>query len=331
MSNTQIKMPSHDDSAVIKFGLSVLLVVFVFLGGWMNFAKLSASSVAVGKVSADLNKKTIQHLEGGIVESIYVKDGDEVKKGQSLLKMKDSHLKSQILQLEQQIDGYRSLCDSKEKRLASIKEEIIDWEKLFKEKLIDKLRIRELERESNLIQGDIANTQSEIAKIKEQIIITQDILSRTKIVSPIDGTVVGLNLHTIGGVITPGSKILDIVPHNSKLLVIVQVQTADIDKVHVGLFADIRFSAFNLNQAHVIEGKVVHVSADSFMDEANGTQYYEAKIEVTPHGLTKLKEYNFNLVAGMPAEVMINIGERTPLSYLVKPFTNMLTRGFNEE
>ena len=429
--NKQIKMPSYDDSGVIGFGLGVIFLVFVLMGGWMAFAPLASSSVAMGKVSADAEKKTIQHLEGGKVTAIYVKDGDKVKKGQILLKLRDVQIKAQldilntqyqdaiallarlkaqrdgkesidfpvdlvdenaikdqqniflttlktirdekiitqnrIVQLQNQIEGLNSLISSKQKRLKSLLEEKLEQEDLFSQRLVDKQRIRELKREISSIEGDLANTRSEIAKLNEQIsetktqqllrekefkkdtlqkyveakslvsdlkskiIANQDVLERTKIVSPIDGTVVGFSLYTVGGIINPGSTILEIVPNNSKLLVIAQVQTTDIDKVKVGLVADIMFSAFNLKQVHVIQGKVIHVSADSFIDEVTGMPYYEAKIEVTKEGLKVLDENNFTLVSGMPAQVMIKLGDRTALSYLVKPFTNMLVRSFNEE
>ncbi|MEA3383709.1 MAG: HlyD family type I secretion periplasmic adaptor subunit [Campylobacterota bacterium] len=429
--NNKVNMPSSDVKSVISFGLGVIFVVFVLIGGWMAFAPLAASSVAVGKVSAGLNKKTIQHLEGGIIDAIYVKDGDKVKKDQTLIKLKDVQIKAQldilqsqyedalglyarleaqkneqkeisfsselkdkniikdqttifiatnkgiedekkisiqrIDQLNNQTDGLNSLILSKKNRMISIDEEILEWNILYKQQLVDKQRIRELQREKNMLQGDLASTTSEIAKIKEQIneiktqqilrenefkkdtlnrfvevksqlsdleskiIATKDTLKRTEVLSPIDGVVVGLDFNTIGGVVSPGKPLLELIPQDSKLLVIAQVQTTDIDKVQVGLYADIRFSAFNLNQAHVVEGKVIHVSADNFIDEVTGAPYYEAKVEVTAHGLNQLKNYNFKLVSGMPAEVMIRIGNRTPLSYFVKPFTDMLSRGFNEE
>ena len=251
--------------------------------------------------------------------------------------------------------------------MVSIDEEIEEWNSLYKQQLVDKQRIRELTREKNMLEGDLASTSSEISKIKEQIneirtqqilrenefqketlnrfvevkselsdlkskiIATKDTLKRTRVISPIDGVVVGLDFNTIGGVVSPATKLLEIIPQDSKLLVIAQVQTTDIDKVRVGLLADIRFSAFNLNQAHVVEGKVIHVSADNFIDEVTGAPYYEAKIEVTSKGLEQLEDYNFKLVSGMPAEVMIKIGTRTPLSYFIKPFSDMLSRGFNEE
>ncbi len=96
MNNTQINMPSHDDSSVVRFGLGIIFTVFVLLGGWMAFAPLASSSVAVGKVSADAGKKTIQHLEGGIIDAIYVKDGDIVHKDQVLIKLKDVQIKAQL-------------------------------------------------------------------------------------------------------------------------------------------------------------------------------------------------------------------------------------------
>jgi epimerase transport system membrane fusion protein len=430
-SKSPTSMPSHNTTGVISFGLSIIFIVFGLIGGWAAYAPLASSSVAIGKVSADLNKKTVQHLEGGIVDAIYVKDGDSVKKDQVLLELKDVQIKAQldildaqfqdaialydrlvahrdklenikfsseltnkdiknsqknifvttnktqndekiitknrIVQLNNQIDGLESLINSKKKRLISLDEEIVEWEKLFKEKLVDKLRIRELNREKNMVEGDLSSTISEIAKIKEQIsevqtqqllrekefqkdtllrlvevkskvadlksriIANSDILKRTTIIAPIDGTIVGLDLHTVGGIVAPGKPILELVPHDSKLLVIAQVQTTDIDKVKVGLVADIMFSAFNLKQVNVIQGKVVLVSADSLIDQVTGMPYYEAKIEVTAAGVETLKENNFVLVAGMPAQVMIKLGSRTALSYLVKPFTQMLGKGFNEE
>lgn len=430
MNETPKNKLKTNDSNIIKFGFTVILIVFIICGSWMYFANLDNASVATGQVSADVDKKTVQHLEGGIVKEIYVKDGDLVKKGDKLLKIDDIQIKSQleiyedqyyyslavkdrliaqrdnlniinfkteisedlksvqnsiffntkksiedenkitenrIKQLNNQIDGLNSLIDSKKNRALSIKEEIKEWEELLKEQLTDKIRIRDLNRELNLLEGEISNTYSEIAKSEEQIselmnqkllkekefrketldklaeyemtindleskiLALKDTLKRTIITAPIEGNIVGLNLHTIGGVISPNSKILDIVPISSDLLIVAQVQTTDVDKVKEGLLADIRFSAFNLKQAHVIEGKVIHLSADSFTDEVTGAQYYKAKIELTSKGLEELSKLNFHLVPGMPAEVMIKVGERTVLSYLIKPFTDMLARGFNED
>lgn len=423
--------PAHNDSGVLKFGISVIVVVFVLFGGWAAFAPLDGAAVAIAKVSADLNKKTLQHLEGGVIESIYVKDGDRVKKGDLLLKLSEvqSHAQLNILkaqyqdtlalharllaqrddlsrinfpkelydesimqeqknifyqtkerledekniiakrieQIKSQIEGLESVIVARNAKLTSIKDEITEWQELYEERLVDKIKIRELTRERDQLEGDIAQTNSEIAKLQESIseLQTQQLLSekehmgnvleklveaksvladigskitaledtvrRTAIIAPIDGTIVGLNLHTVGGVVTPSTEILQIVPEGSKLIVVARVATSDIDKVKIGLYSDIRFSAFNIQKAHVVEGVVTHVSADSFVDEQTGEPYYEAKIEVTPKGEQQLQEYGFELVAGMPAEAMILIEKRTLLGYLTKPFTDMIGRSFNEE
>ena len=429
--NKEIKMPSSDDSGVVKFGLSLLFVVFGILGGWMAFAPLDSTSVAVGQVSADVNKKTVQHLEGGKITAILVKDGDKVQKGQVLLKLRDVQIKAQldilnsqyqdaialfarldaqknkknkidfpaeltdahaikdqtnifettaqtikdeksisknkVSQLQNQIDGLNALIESKQKRKDSITEEKLEWEQLFAQRLVDKQRIRELKREENSIDGDLANTSSNIAKLYEQIsetraqqllreeefkkdilqkyvetkskisdlkskiIASEDTLKRTLIASPTDGTIVGLKLHTVGAIIKPGEPILEVIPTDAKLIVIARVQTTDIDKVKNGLSAVITFSAFNLKRVNVIEGTVTHVSADSFLDKNTGMPYYEAKIEVNEVGMKTLAEHKYVLVAGMPAQVMIQLGSRTVLDYMVKPFQQMLQRSLNEE
>lgn len=425
-------MPSGDDSKVINFGLSILLVVFVIFGGWMAFANLKSSSVAVGKVSADVEKKVVQHLQGGTISKILVAEGDIVNKDQVLIKLDNlqstaeldanqrqymdslasytrlvaqrddlksidfpsevdnkniiqdqenifftttKSLKDQkeislqrIIQLENQISGLKSLVEVRKNRIISLNEELKEWEVLYAQKLVDKIKIRDIRREVNSIEGDVASNNADIAKLggqineiktqqllnekdyrnkvldqivqvknnlselKSKISTLSDITEKAEIKAPTSGIVVGLTAHTEGAVIRPGETILEIIPENSDLIVSAHVHINDIDKVKVGLFADIRFSAFNLKSAHVIEGEVIYVSADRFTDETKqGEPYYEAKIKVTKEGLSQLKGYGFKLLPGMPAEVMINIGERTPLSYFVKPFTDMLSRGFNEE
>jgi len=426
-----MSLPSGNTGGVIGFGLFVVLVVFGVLGGWMYLAPLATSSVAIGKVSAGADKKVVQHLEGGIVQAIYVKDGDTVEEGEILLKLQDiqvtetmnmmeaqyqeatallarltaqqnsakritflaettnkNAIKTQehifsttmklirdekvitqqrIVQLKNQIKGTRALLNSKSNRLVSLRSEIKEWQVLFQQQLVDKVRIRDLEREINMIKGEMASARSEVSKVQEQIselqtqqllrekefrnetlnqlvqvksqvsdlkskiIATKDTLVRTEVKSPVSGVVVGMGIHTIGAVIAPGKEILHIVPEDSKLIVLAQVNTTDIDKVQIGLLADLMFSAFNLQQINVIEGKVMHISADSFVDEMTGMPYYEAKIEVTAEGVEELNKNGYTLVAGMPADVMIKTGDRTALSYLVKPFMDMLKKGFNEE
>lgn len=117
---------------------------------------------------------------------------------------------------------------------------------------------------------------------------------------------------------------MDVVPVSDDFVVEAMLPTRDIDKVHKGLHADVRFT-------HVIPGRVENVSADAFQDQRTGAPYYRAEILVTPEGMERMKEYGFQLIPGMPAEVVIKTGERTVLEYLLKPFLDMLARSFREE
>jgi len=327
----EIDLPPYEAKNIIKFGLLLLLIVFIGIGGWMATAPLATYIVTGGQVKLDSKKKIVQHLEGGIVKKIYVKEGDNVKKGQLLLELDDLQIKSRLEQLQKQIESLNVQINTNQTRLKSIIDEKQEWEKLFEKRLVDKQKIRDLQREENRLKGEIRRAQTEIQRVKEQIIAENDKLKRTKILSPSDGIVFNMDVTTVGGVVTPGKPIMEIVPEDTKMIVEAKAQIQDIDKLKVGLPANIRFSAFDMKHTDEVEGKVVYVSPDTFIDKANGRPYYKVKIEVTKKGKQQLKKYHFNLVAGMPAEVMIRIGERTMLSYLIKPMLDMVSRGFNEE
>ena len=360
------QLPDTNDGAFIRYGFIIIVLVFGVLGIWMTYAPLDSASVASGKVVVEGNKKSIQHLEGGIVEAIFVKDGDSVTKGELLLKIDEIQAKAQletvlsqyyealalecrlkaerdgfkkilfdneiinlrnglknilidgqtrlfnsrkealksekeimlqrIAQLKQQIEGNRSIIKSKQSRLKSYREEIQEWKILFEEQLTDKLKLRELQRDSETIVGDIASSEAEIARLhveinetKSQILLRKqefnkeigselrdtqssladmrarlhslkDTLKRTEIIAPVEGIVVGMDTHTIGGVISPGQVILEIVPGIREMIIVAQVPTTDIDKVTKGLKANVRFSAFNLQMAHVLISIVLYFS-----------------------------------------------------------------------
>ena len=331
LDDKKLPTPPSNPNNIIRFGLLILIIVFVVAGGWMAYAPLSASSVAPGKVITSTAKISIQHLEGGIIKKIYVKDGDFIKKGQPLIQLDDVQIKAQIAQVENQILGYKSLLESKEKRIEALDKELKELEKLYKEKLIDNKRIRELKKEKIAIEGDIANTKAQIAKAKEQNIILKDRLKRSIITSPQDGTVMGIDNHSVGEVIAPGKKIFEIIPANSKFLILANVMPQDIDKVKIGLESEITFPAFDMKNMQPIEGKGIYLSADSIEDPKMSLSYYQAKVELTEKGAKQLKDNNLTLVTGMPAVVMINIGKRTMLDYMIKPFKDMFRKSFNEE
>ena len=283
-----------------------------------------------------------------------------------LLDNEKTILKQRIKQLENQIQGAKAIMSAKKDRIASLNEEIREWERLFKEQLADKVRLRDLNREKTAVEGELAAGTAEIARLGVQINETQgqialrdrsfkeDILKkledakirlvdleqrynalkdqseRTIVKSPVEGSVVELAFHTIGGVIRPGERIMSIVPDDTDYVVEAKLNVVDIDTVHVGQLADIRFSAFQHKPSFVMEGKVTYVSADSVQDNA-GHSYYDIKAELTPEGMKEFDRNEFFIVPGMPVEVMIKTGDRTMLEYVLKPFIDMFKRAFNED
>ena len=422
------------EKGTVNFGIFVIFMLVGVFGIWLGMAPLNSAAVAVGKINVVSNKKIIQHLEGGVVDKIFVKDGDVVKAGDPLVEIKNAALQSEIgivradylrtsaivsrleaqkddaseikfsddikqisgyeevangqisifneqkklldnektilkqriKQLENQIQGAKAIMSAKKDRIASLNEEIREWERLFKEQLADKVRLRDLNREKTAVEGELAAGTAEIARLGVQINETQgqialrdrsfkeDILKkledakirlvdleqrynalkdqseRTIVKSPVEGSVVELAFHTIGGVIRPGERIMSIVPDDTDYVVEAKLNVVDIDTVHVGQLADIRFSAFQHKPSFVMEGKITYVSADSVQDNA-GHSYYDIKAELTPDGMKEFDRNEFFIVPGMPVEVMIKTGDRTMLEYILKPFIDMFKRAFNED
>ena len=274
-------------------------------------------------------------------------------------------LEQRIEQLQTQITGYRGLQTSREELTASYTEELADIRELLSQGFSDKNSLRALERNISTSEGEVAeltasiastevsigeakleilqerkeflnevvtelrNVQADINIGAEMAIALEDIVSRTVIRAPDSGIVNGLQVHTIAGVITPGMRILDIVPQEDELIIESRVAPTDIDRVAVGQEATIRFSSFGMGAAPSVFGIVTSVSADSMIDEATGILHYLARVEVSQESLEELGD--LSLVPGMPADVFIATGSRTFLQYIFKPLTNSFVRGLRED
>ena len=191
--------------------------------------------------------------------------------------------------------------------------QILQVQKQFQEEVADKA----------------SEVQAQLYDINQRLAATNDRVNRIQIKSPSAGRVMGMSVHNIGSVITPGRPILDIVPQGEELVIEARVSPMDIDRVHVGLLAEVRFSAFKQALTPKTDGKVIGLSADRITDERTGVPYYNARIELTPDSYTKLGE--MELLPGMPADVLINTGERTLFEYMMQPITNAFSRAFIED
>src|SRR5690606_32230413 len=175
----------------------------------------------------------------------------------------------------------------------------------------------------------LAEAQAKVFDISERMTAIQDKVARTIIRAPVEGIVLGLSTHTVGGVIQPGTPLLDIVPEKEELIVDARVSPIDIDRVELGTEAQVRFSAFKSSITPTVIGRVVKISADRLVDEKTGEPYYQAKVEVSKEEMSSLGD--LTLVPGMPAEVLIKTGERTMFQYLVQPATNAFARSLIED
>lgn len=423
-----------NDMPIRMIGMIIVFLIFGVFGVWSAFAPLDSAALAPGTVAVKGNRKTVQHLEGGIVKDLYVKDGDVVKAGEPLLLLDDTQpraeleilkgqlyvvqaqearliaerddlqkiifsdsllsaldprakearnleqqqfnvrktsyegevevFKQRIEQLRAQAQGLNAVIKSKKSLISSYEEEIKDNRELLLEGFVDKIRLREMQRQKENLIGEVADHKANIAGItvqigeaklqilqlkkelrsevvsqlaevqaklfdlKERIAAVDHRVKRSVITAPVEGVVLGLGFHTLGGVVASGNPILDIVPEGEELIIDAQVSPIDIDRVYVGLEADVRFSAFKSAITPVAKGRVVTLSADSLLNE-DGTSYYQAKVELTPEGVELLGDAQ--LVPGMPAEVLINTGARTMLEYLIQPATNAFARSMIED
>ena len=263
------------------------------------------------------------------------------------------------------IQSYESMLVNRKNQQALLDEELTNTRGLVKEGYVPRNRQLELERmaaemSSGIaeLQGNIIRASRAVAELRQRAIVRQqeyrkevdsqltdvarevhgdaerytaakEELARTEIKSPAAGQVVGLAIQTVGSVISPGQKLMDIVPEDQTLLVEVRVAPHLIDRVKADLPVDVRFSSFAHTPQLVVDGKVVSVSGDLLTDPQNGAGYYLARVGVTTKGYTQLGKRQ--LQPGMPVEVIFLTGERSMLTYLLSPLTKRLAASMKEE
>lgn len=181
---------------------------------------------------------------------------------------------------------------------------------------------------SSEVAKEMREIDAKIGEFVERKVSALDQLQRTDIRAPQDGTVFQSTVHTVGGVIPAGEPIMMIVPNADKLTVEAKVNPQDIDKVQVGQRAMLRFSAFNVRTTPEISGTVSQVSADSTTDQRTNQSYYTIRVAMSPEQVARLGDVK--LVPGMPVEAFVKTGERTVMSYLMKPLSDQLNRAFRE-
>lgn len=427
-----------DAGSYAKVGWTIVLIGVIGFLLWASFAPLDKGVPMSGFVAAESNRKAVQHQTGGTVQDILVRDGDQVKAGQVLVRMNDvqvaaelqiseaqyfaarsaearltaelkgaaavtfpselqpyrndprvqeqTALQNQLFSarrmaieselaamneniegLEASIRGLEEARDSKKAQQGFLKEQLDNTRDLAKEGYVPRARLLELERTYAQLGGAISEDISGIARARRQVAeiklrriqrtqeYQRDVrtqltevqrdsnalesrihaqkqqVQNAQIKAPVDGVVVNSNVFTRGGVVGPGSHLMEIVPSGDALIVEGQLPVNLVDRVHPGLKVDLIFSAFNTNVTPHIPGEVVTVDADRTVDEKTGLAYYKVRARVTPEGSKMIAAHKLDVRAGMPVDLFVKTGERTMMSYLLKPIFDRAHSSMSEE
>jgi HlyD family secretion protein len=274
-------------------------------------------------------------------------------------------LRERVRQIDQEIEGLSARREAKDDEISLITQELEGVNQLYDKGMIPFPRVAELRRMRAQLAGELGQLMAEIARAATRIAETElqilqldedrlsetltelrqveaqmielserrvaalDELARVDIRAPQNGYVHELAAHTVGGVISPGETVMIIVPDEGQLLVEVRIGAADIDQVGNGQIATLRLSAFNQRTTPEIEGRIRTVSADLSRDPQTGETWYLGRIDIPPEQLARLN--GLTLLPGMPVEAFVQTGERTPLSYFLKPLADHLARAMREE
>ena len=436
MTSPQGDVAPGDLGRSARWGLWALAIGFGGFLLWAALAPLDEGVPSTGMVAIDTKRNTVQHLTGGIIQKVLVREGDEVSEGQLLVQLdsavaranyesarqsylgllamqgrliaektgkstitwaedlktasNDPLIQQQILNQEQlfhtrrnllrsdlqsfeenirgqqgMLQSYEGMLESRKSQHAMLNEELGHLRELVKEGYAPRNRQLELQRSVADIntsmadmQGNMLRARSAIAEFRQRMISRQQEdqkeietqlaevgrqvlvdnekyhavkaeLGRMEIRSPAQGQVVGLMTQTVGGVIQSGQKLMDIVPKGASLMLEAQVPPHLIDRVHMGMPVDARFTSFANSPQLVVQGHVDSISGDLLTDPHTNASYYLARVKVSEEGLKVLGSRQ--LRPGMPVEVVFMGGERSMLTYLLHPLTKRLAASMTEE
>lgn len=253
-------------------------------------------------------------------------------------------------EFDARIAGYRGEIASINRQENLLQEELSGMRELAAEQLVPMTRVRALERNLAELQGrraelsaTIAATQQEryqelrrvdarLAEITPQLAGARQQLELTRLRAPVSGAVVGLAVHTVGGVVSPGQRVLDIVPDGQELIVEAQVRPEDADDLEPGQITEVRITSFGGRNLPIVRGQVRQVSADRFTDDRTGRGYFLTQVAVSPQEIQRLTDAGGRrLRAGLAAQVIVPTRRRTALQYLLEPLNQTLWRSLREE
>lgn len=331
-------------------------------------ARLEAEQQGLTQVNWPASFGEVTAPADQIAQAIAVQNG-EFRARKSLLMAQQRVLDEQLHESVETAGGYRAQMASSIEQERLITEELDSLRTVAEKGFVSKSRIRALERakadlagqggqyrasvaEARLaadgnhlrqIEADKAYRESATNELREVTAAidelapkygaARDQLERLKIRAPASGSVVGLSVFTVGGVIAAGQKLMDVVPDKAELVVAARVSPTDIDDVAVGNNAELRFSGMHDRNLPILTGRITRLSADAMTDEKTGASFYAAELRIGPSEMRKLRDIRgpgFVLPAGAPVEAVVPIRKRTALEYAFEPLLGAMRRGGGE-
>ena len=349
------------DDTVTKASLAI--VTKNLDGLWARAARLEAEQRGLDKITfpamltdrvSDPEVKAVMASEAKLFE-VRV-NGRSGQKAQ---------LRERIVQLNEEIAGLSAQEKAKDQEIELVQKELTGVSDLYDKHLVQMSRLTTLQRDAARLSGeraqyiasraqakgkitetelqiiqvdkdvvsdvskDLRETNDKIGEFVERKVTAEDQLRRVDIRAPQDGMVLQSTVHTVGGVITAGDAIMLIVPQADDLQVEAKVNPQDIDKLQVGQKTLLRLSAFNQRTTPELNGVVTRVSPDTTTDQRTGQSYYTIRVSMPAAEIARLGDVK--LIPGMPVEAFVQTGDRTLLSYLIKPLNDQLMRAFREK
>ena len=341
------KEETVDDSKDEKY-YSRLGWIFLLLGVggsffWATFATIDKGVSTSGYVMTDSNRKTIQSPLSGFIEDIKVKEGQTVKEGEVLVKINPIAAAAQAQSTKETIQGLegsvRALeisIQQKKKQYALLSQQLKNMQELSKDGYMATNRVLEFERQESQLktsisddEGNLIRTRQQISEAKERLNPMELDLANTDVKSPVNGRVVNLQVFTKGGVVSPGVRLMEVIPTNDDLMIEAQLPVHLVDKVQEGLEVEMMFTAFNTNRTPHIPGVLLSIAADRIVDEKTGMPYYKIQAKATEAGKKLLGSYKVR--PGMPVDLFVKTGEQSPMTYILKPVTDRFHSALRED
>jgi membrane fusion protein, adhesin transport system len=369
-----------ESSVTANWVIYLMLTVVCSAAAWASIAKVEQITKAEGRVVSDGREQIIASLEGGLLGSMFVREGMLVEQGQDLLRLDPTRVEAQqnegqakrlalmatTARLQAEANGkplefppevladqavVQAETESYEARRQALSEavavtrrslgllqrELRMAERLSASGLMSDVEVMRLQRQVNdtnlQIQervnrfrqdasAELVRARTELAQIEEQMVVKEDVLSRTTLKSPVRGLVKNIRIGTLGGVVQAGAPIMEILPVGQRVLIEARIKPADIGFVKKGLPVTVKLSAYDYYVYGGLEGVIDYISPDALGEETKATgsdnTYYRALIRADVSTLRQGGK-PLAVMPGMTGTVEVRTGERTVLQYVVLP------------